>query len=204
MRTFPRVRRGLLLAPMAVATALSLAACGGTAGHDAVAIGGQFEFVSPGGQQVIEYAPDERAPIGDIFGESLMDPDTEISLADFDDQIVVLNAWGQWCGPCRSETDDLQYVHEQMQDEGIGTVLGINVRDNVRQAPQDFVEDNGVTYPSIYDPPFVNAAALGGIPASVIPTTVILDRQHRPAAVFLKEITDQELWEAVAKVRDEQ
>ena len=72
---------------------------------------------------------------------------------------------------------------------GLGTLLGINVRDNVISAPRDFVEDNGLSYPSIYDPPFVNAVALGGIPASVIPTTIILDREHRPAVVFLKEVS---------------
>ena len=91
-----------------------------------------------------------------------------------------------------------------MQEEDLGLVLGINVRDNVRAAPRDFKLDNGMTYPSIYDPPFVNAGALGGIPASVIPTTVILDRQHRPAVVFLKEISEQELWAAIEKVRDEE
>lgn len=184
--------------------AMTLTACSDdTAGHDAVAIGGTFEFVSPGGQTVIEYAPEDRAPVADVYGKSLMEDDAEIHLSDFEGEIVVLNAWGQWCAPCRSESDDLQIVHEKMQDAGLGTILGINVRDHVISAPRDFVEDNGLTYPSIYDPPFVNAAALGGIPASVIPTTIILDREHRPAMVFLKEIDESELWEAVEKVAAE-
>ena len=114
---------------------------------------------------------------------------------------MVLNSWGQWCGPCRSESDDLQRVHDKLGDQG--TVLGINVRDNVREKAQDFVKDNGVTYPSIYDPPFKTALALGGVPASVIPTTIVLDKQHRPAHIFLKEVTDQELWAAVEPVLKE-
>lgn len=186
------------------ALAASLTACADdTVGHDAVAVGGTFEFVSPGGQTVIEYPPAERAPVADVFGPSLMDDGREIHLSDFEGQMVVLNAWGQWCAPCRSESDDLQVVHERMREHGYGTVLGINVRDNVIQAPRDFVEDNGLTYPSIYDPPFVNAAALGGIPASVVPTTIILDREHRPAMVFLKEIDESELWRAVEKIAGE-
>ncbi|ALA66618.1 thiol-disulfide isomerase [Corynebacterium lactis RW2-5] len=189
----------------ATALTLTLVSCGAgdSVGHDAVAIGGQFEFVSPGGQQVIDYAPADRKPVGKVFGESLEDPKKEISLDDFKDQIVVLNAWGQWCAPCRSESDDLQAVQEKMDAEGIGTILGINVRDNVRQAPIDFVKDNGITYPSIYDPAFVNAGALGGIPASVIPTTIILDKQHRPAKVFLREIDEKTLMDAVNKVKAE-
>lgn len=189
----------------AAALSLSLVACnaGESVGHDAVAVGGQFEFVSPGGQQIIDYAPQDRKPVGNVFGSALDDDNKQVSLDDFKDQIVVLNAWGQWCAPCRSESDDLQAVQEQMQEQGIGTVLGINVRDNVRQAPIDFVKDNGITYPSIYDPAFVNAAALGGIPASVIPTTVILDKQHRPAKVFLREIDKTMLMDAVKQIQAE-
>lgn len=74
-----------------------------------------------------------------------------------------------------------------------GTVLGINVRDPQPEIARDFVRDNGVTYPSIYDPPFRTAGGLGGIPTSVIPTTVVLDKQHRPAAVFLREISAQDV-----------
>ena len=58
-------------------------------------------------------------------------------------------------------------------------------------------------YPSIYDPPFRSAAALGGIPTSVVPTTIILDKQHRPAAVFLREVTDQDILDAALPLLDE-
>lgn len=187
---------------MALALTAGLVACSeeNTAGTDAVASGGTFEFVSPGGQTSISYAPEERQEIQTFSGPDLLD-DSTISLDDFEGQVVVLNSWGQWCGPCRSESDDLQRVHEKLGDQG--TVLGINVRDNVREKAQDFVKDNGVTYPSIYDPPFKTALALGGVPASVIPTTIVLDKQHRPAHIFLKEVTDQELWAAVEPVLKE-
>lgn len=177
------------------ATALTLTACGqeSDAAKNAVAVGGTFQFHSPGGQTEIFYDESERAPLPDIAGDSLMEEGEQISLSDFEGEVVILNAWGQWCAPCRSESDDLQAVHEKMQADGLGTMLGINVRDHVISAPRDFVEDNGLTYPSIYDPPFRSAAHLGGVPSSVIPTTIILDREHRPAAVFLKEVTDQEL-----------
>lgn len=171
---------------------LVLSACSeeNTAGKDAVAIGGEFEFYSPDGKQEIFYEESEREPIADIAGQSL--DDSPISLDDYAGQVVVLNAWGQWCAPCRSESDDLQAIHEYLQQHD-GTVLGINVRDYNPQISRDFLADNGITYPSIYDPPFKTAARLGGLPASVIPTTIVLDRQHRPAAVFLREITEQDL-----------
>ena len=187
-----------------VATAGTLVACGeeNTAGGNAVAIGGTFEFVSPGGQTSISYPPEDREKIGNIKGVNLI-TDEEMSLDDFDGQVVVLNSWGQWCGPCRSESDDLQRVHERMQQTGKGTLLGINVKDFSREKAQNFVKDNGITYPSLYDPPFKSALALGGVPASVIPTTIVLDKQHRPAHIFLQEVTEEQLWDVVEPILNE-
>lgn len=64
-------------------------------GHDAVVADGQLEFVSSGGQQIIDYTPEEREPVGKVSGPSLEDDSKEISLEGFKNQIVVLNAWSQ-------------------------------------------------------------------------------------------------------------
>lgn len=194
-------------AVMLGSTALVACSAEDTAGTDAVAVGGTFQFHSPGGQMDIFYDEDERQPLDQISGDSLMDENTEINLADYENQVVVLNAWGQWCAPCRSESDDLQEIHERLQAAGDttpgGTVLGINVRDYSREIAQDFKVDNGLTFPSIYDPPFMTAAKLGGVPASVIPTTIVLDKQHRPAAVFLREITADEVLDVALPLVEE-
>lgn len=193
------MKRALIVA----CAALTLAACTAedTAGQDAVAIGGTWSFVAPGGQTDITYPENERKPIQEFSGESLQGG--TINLSDFKGQVVVINAWGQWCGPCRSESDDLQEVHEKLQETGKGTVLGINVKDYQAQISKDFMVDNGLTYPSLYDPPFKTAAAMGGLPASVIPTTIILDKQHRPAAVFLREITAKDVLDVALPLTEE-
>jgi hypothetical protein len=46
--------------------------------------------------------------------------------------------------------------------------------------------------------------ALGGIPTSVVPTTVVLDRQHRVAAVFLRELLAEDLQPVVERVAREE
>lgn len=196
-----------LAATLACATLLAgagagLAGCGNSGGDD----GGTFAFHSPGGQVEIFYDEADRRPLQDFSGESLMEPGNDISLSDFDDEVVVLNAWGQWCAPCRAEVDDLQEIQEALtsgEAGAKGTVLGINVRDYNPQISRDFVQDNGISYPSIYDPPFKTAAFLGGVPSSVIPTTVVLDRQHRPAAVFLREVTAQDVLDVVERIGQE-
>lgn len=204
----PSRNRARTMALAGVATAVLtvpfLTACSENAtGDDAVAVNGTFNFYSPGGETEIFYDPDERQPVPEFSGDSLMEEGREISLADFSGKVVVLNAWGQWCAPCRAEVDDLERVQEHLEGKP-GTVLGINVRDFNPQIARDFVRDNAVSYPSIYDPPFRTAAALGGIPTSVIPTTVVLDKQHRPAAVFLRGITDTELIDVVDPLLEEE
>ncbi|WP_049377859.1 TlpA disulfide reductase family protein [Corynebacterium sp. Marseille-P4611] len=189
----------------AAAVALPLAGCSQDADNaqNAVATGGNFEFITPGGEKVINYEESERKPLRTFSGEDVRDMEKTISLEDYEGEIVVLNSWGQWCAPCRAEADDLQEVHSELQKRKIGTVLGINVRDYNPQVSNDFLEDNGLKYPSIYDPPFKTAAALGGVPTSVVPTTIVLDKQHRPATVFLRSITAQDVMDVVDKLEKE-
>ena len=67
MRTRP-VLRTVLAATAAASLSFGIAACGSdsTAGQDAVAIGGTFEFVSPGGQTEITYDQADRKQVGDL------------------------------------------------------------------------------------------------------------------------------------------
>ncbi len=198
-------KRAISAVLAAAAIALPLAGCSQDADNaqNAVATGGNFEFITPGGEKVINYEESERKPLRTFSGEDVRDTDKTISLEDYEGEIVVLNSWGQWCAPCRAEADDLQEVHSELQKRKIGTVLGINVRDYNPQVSNDFLEDNGLKYPSIYDPPFKTAAALGGVPTSVVPTTIVLDKQHRPATVFLRSITAKDVMDVVDKLEKE-
>jgi len=178
---------------------------GCSTGTDAVAQGGTFEFVAPGGKTDIFYDPPEsRGRPGELAGPSLMDPAMTVSLNDFSGQVVVVNIWGQWCGPCRAEIAELQKVYDATRRDGVA-FLGIDVRDNNRDAARDFVIDRKVTYPSIYDPAMRTMIAFGGkFPTTVIPSTLVLDRQHRVAAVFLRELLAGDLMPVVQRLAAEQ
>lgn len=188
-----------LLGPL-LASLVLLAGCG--VGQDAVVTGGDFAFVAPGGQTQIFYdPPDQRGALGDLSGQSLLEPGRHIGLSDFAGQVVVLNIWGSWCGPCREEMPGLQLVHDQSRASG-ATLLGIDVRDN-RDAAADFVRDRGITYPSIYDQPGRSLTALRGFPRNTVPATIVLDRRHRVAAVFLTAVRVGELMPVVQRVAAE-
>ncbi|GBE65239.1 thioredoxin [Mycobacterium sp. MFM001] len=190
------------LAILGAVLAALLAGC--SHGDDAVAQGGTFEFVAPGGKTDIFYnPPDHRGRPGPLAGPDLMDPARTLSVDDFPGKVVVINVWGQWCGPCRAEVAQLQQVYDATRADGVA-FLGIDVRDNNRQAAQDFVTDRHVTFPSIYDPAMRTMIAFGGkYPTTVIPSTVVLDRRHRVAAVFLRELLAEDLQPVVQRVATE-
>jgi thiol-disulfide isomerase/thioredoxin len=185
-----------------VSAAVLLTGC--ATGDDAVAQGGTFEFVAPGGKTDIFYdPPDRRGRPGPISGPELTDPSKTASLDDLAGKVVVINVWGQWCGPCRSEITELQKVYDATKAKGVAFV-GIDVRDNNRDAAVDFVVDRKVEFPSIYDPAMRTMLAFGGkYPTTVIPSTVVLDRQHRVAAVFLRELLAEDLQPVVERLASE-
>ncbi len=130
-----------------IASAALVALAGCSTGDDAVAQGGTFEFVAPGGKTDIFYDPPEsRGRPGRLAGPSLMDPAKTLSLDDFAGKVVVINVWGQWCGPCRAEIGQLQQVYDATKADGVA-FLGIDVRDNNRDAARDFVTDRKVDVP---------------------------------------------------------
>lgn len=190
------------LVVLAAAVITVIAGC--STGHDAVAQGGTFEFVAPGGQTDIFYDPPaERGHPGPVAGPDLTDPQRTRSVADFDGEVVVLNVWGQWCGPCRNEITALQRVYEATGGRG-AAFLGIDVRDHNRQAAQDFITDRHITFPSIYDPEMRTLIAFGGkYPSSVVPATVMLDKDHRVAAVFLRELLADDLTPVIHRLTTE-
>ncbi len=185
----PSGRRTRLVAALAVVV---LAVAGCATGDDAVARGGGFEFVSPGGETDIHYPEDERQPLPEVAGEDLFDPDERIAAADYEGKVLLINLWGQWCGPCRTEAPELQRLYEATRDQGV-QLLGIDLRDYNRAAPQDFMRDRGLTYPSIYDPSGRSLMNLTGYPRSVVPSTIVVDRQGRVAAIYLRDVLASDL-----------
>jgi hypothetical protein len=79
----------------------------------------------------------------------------------------------------------------------------VNVRDG-RDAAAAFVDAFGHAWPSLFDPGGEVALAFRDVPPTVIPTTLLTDRQHRIAAVFRRRVYQSELEDQVRELAGEQ
>jgi len=144
----------------------------------------------------------QRLALGEISGEDLLAPGKTVAVKDYAGQVVVLNVWGAWCPPCRAETAELEQAYQEVDDRDVAFV-GINVRDRIREYPADFVRDRSVGYPSIYDPSMRTFVELKDYRNVAIPSTLILDREHRVASVFVGAVTRTELLDKLTPIVDE-
>ncbi len=179
-----RSRAGARLVAAVLAALLGLGVLAGCAtGDDQVVHGGSFTFVSPGGKTEISYPADDRGTIGTLAGPDLMS-DRTISVDDYAGQVVVINFWGSWCPPCREEQDGLSLLSRQLAEQGV-QFLGVDVSESSKSDGQDFHRAKDVPYPSIYDATMRTMLSIRGYPAGAIPSTIVLDRQHRVAQIWL-------------------
>ena len=112
---------------------------------------------------------------------------TELSLADLEGRVVVVNFWASWCGPCRIEQPDLNAVHDLLPDTEM-VLVGVNIEDTEANALAHLAEFD-VSYLSVFDPVNELASRFEDIGARTIPSTVFVDPEGRVAARVLG-ITD--------------
>ncbi|MFD4398970.1 TlpA family protein disulfide reductase [Kitasatospora sp. NPDC059811] len=174
----PRPRVAAAAATVAAA-ALVLTGCSssGSSGSGE----GQVGFVTVKGTNLSKVDTGKRGSAPDISGETLDGSQTKLS--DYHGKVVVLNVWGSWCGPCRAEAKSLQAVSEKYKDQGV-QFLGVNTRDSDKTNAVRFEQEQGVTYPSIFDPAGTQLLKFpkGSLSLQSLPTTLIVDRDGKLAA----------------------
>jgi cytochrome c biogenesis protein CcmG/thiol:disulfide interchange protein DsbE len=116
------------------------------------------------------------------------------TLADYRGKVVVLNVWGSWCDPCRTESPLLERWHKRISRDGKGTLLGIDVLDNTPDA-RAFIREYGLTYPQLKDPEDELRPKYG---VAGVPETIVIDPRGRVAAVKRGPVDDAFMRQNVA------
>lgn len=100
------------------------------------------------------------------------------TLDQYKGKTILLNFWGTWCGPCRSEMPDLQAVYEDYgNNEKDLVVLGVAAPNLGQEGSAEditaFLEENGYTYPTLMNE---DASLFYSYGISSFPTTFMIDK----------------------------
>ena len=108
-------------------------------------------------------APDFTLPA--VGGKSL-------SLSQYKGQVVMINFWATWCGPCRQEMPLLDAMYKKYKAMGF-TLIGVNVEPDSKAAAE-FLKKLPVSFPVAFDAES-KVSQLYNVQG--MPSTVIVDRK---------------------------
>lgn len=92
-------------------------------------------------------------------------------LSEYRGQVVLINFWASWCGPCRQEMPHLDSIQKKYQDLGF-TVFGVNVEKD-RAMADKILRDIPVSFPILFD---TENEVSQVYDVDAMPATVLVDR----------------------------
>ncbi len=94
-----------------------------------------------------------------------------LRLSEFRGDVVMINFWATWCGPCRQEMPLLDEMYTRYQRVGF-SLLGVNIDDDSRKA-LNMISELGVSFPVLFD---VSKEVSKLYKVNAMPVTILVDR----------------------------
>jgi peroxiredoxin len=99
---------------------------------------------------------------------------SNLKLSEFRGDVVMINFWATWCGPCRQEMPILNDLYLKYRDKGF-TLLGVNVEKNNSKAA-NMIRDLRVVYPVLFDQ---QSEVSKLYKVDDMPSTILVDRDGK-------------------------
>ena len=143
----------------------------------------------------------DKYAVGDIapdFQGSTPDGET-IKLSDYRGQVVLLDFWATWCGPCIAVLPDLIDAYEEYQDQGF-EIIGVSLDEDQGALVRFLEEREGMDWPNIYMAGGWGSPIADEYGVNAIPFTLLLDGE---GVIRYRDLHGARLKEAVAELLEE-
>ncbi len=97
----------------------------------------------------------------------------QLSLGQYKGQVVMINFWATWCGPCRQEMPLLEGIYRKYKPMGF-TMIGVNVEPDSKAAEQWLAKQSPVSFPVAFD---TDSKVSKLYNVNGMPNSVIIDRK---------------------------
>lgn len=96
----------------------------------------------------------------------------DVLLADYQGQVVLINFWASWCGPCELEMPDIQKAYDAHREQGL-QVLAVNAGESPSTV-REFGVRHGLTFPLLLD---AGGQVNAKYRAAGLPMSLVVDRE---------------------------
>ena len=114
---------------------------------------------------------DPTAPAPTFVASDVMTGETR-TLADYRGEVVLLNIWATWCGPCAVEMPSMERLHRQLGREGL-RVVAVSVDETGPEHVSNWVREHGLTFDVLQDR---SRRIEWQFQTTGVPETIVIDR----------------------------
>lgn len=107
----------------------------------------------------------------------------EQPLAQWRGQLIMLNFWATWCGPCRAEMPGMERLWQRYRDKGL-VVIAVSVDEGMERRVAKFVEILKLSYPILLD---AEGAVSDRYQVSALPHSFLIDGDGQLIASIVGE-----------------